>query len=100
KRTFAGGALGKVSGTSNTPLVIESLRPGDISTLPRPTLMVAVRPEICTLTSASRIAGRPSTGRISAPWPLIWINKPSSGIGGAPRLMVGHGAVVGNSQPP
>ena len=91
---MAGGAFGKVSGTSNTPLVIESLRPGEISTLPRPTLTVAVRPETRTLKSASRIDGRPSTGRISAPWPTISTDSPSSGIGGPLALSVDIGALV------
>src|SRR6476646_2428688 len=94
KRAFAGGPLGKVSGTSKEPLVIESLRPGDMSTLPRPTLITAVRPEIRRLTSASRIAGRPATGRTSAPVPTIWINRPSSGTGGPLDFSVDHGALV------
>ena len=59
--------------------------------------MVAVRPEMCTLTSASRMAGKPSIGRISAPWPMIWTNKPSSGIGGPLDLSVDHGALVDTS---
>src|SRR5947199_152153 len=94
KRTFAGGAFGKVSGTSKTPLVIESLRPDDMSTLPRPILITAVRPEMCRLTSASRMAGRPSTGRISPPCPVSWISKPSSGTGGPLDLSVDQGALV------
>ena len=94
KRALAGGPFGKVSGTSNTPLVIDSLRPAEISTLPRPTLMVAVRPVTRTLKSASRIAGRPCTGRISAPCPTISTASPSSGIGGPLDFMVDIGALV------
>ena len=94
KRTFAGGVFGKVSGTSKTPLVIDSLRPPDMSTLPRPILTTAVRPEMCRLTSASRMAGRPSTGRISPPCPVSWISKPSSGTGGPLDLSVDQGALV------
>ena len=48
--------------------------------------MVAVRPEMRTLTSASRIAGRPSTGRISAPWPTIWTRQAVVGHRRAARL--------------
>ncbi len=82
KRTLAGGAGPWVSGTSKTPLVIASLRLGASSILPRPTCTVAVRPEMRTFMSASRIGGKPSIGRISAPLPVISIPNPLSGIGG------------------
>ena len=35
-----------------------------------------------------------SPGRISAPWPVIWISKPSSGTGGPLDFSVDHGALV------
>ena len=67
--------------------------------MPRPILMVAVRPEMRTLTSASRMPGKPSTGLISAPWPTISIARPSSGTGGPLDLSVDQGALVVIIQP-
>ena len=97
-RTRAGGATGRVSGTSNTPLEMASLRPGDTSTLPLPSVMVEVRPVTRTLRSASRIAGRPATGRSATPLPTISTDSPSSGIGGPLAGNVASGALVAMSR--
>ena len=98
KLTRAGGGFRCVSGTSNTPLEMVSRRPGDTSTMPLPSVTLAVRPVTRTFMSASRIAGSPSTGRSVAALPTISTDRPSSGISGPPGCNAASGALVAMSR--
>ena len=89
----AGAGFGWVSGTSNTPLAILSLRPGATSTVPRPRLMMALRPVMRTVRSASRIAGKFGIGRNVVPLVSMSTDSPSSGIGGPSCLKSSSGAL-------
>lgn len=79
---------------SNTPLAMLSLRPGDTSMVPRPSVIVAVPPVTRILTSASRMAGKPSTGRTEMPLVSTSTCSASSDMGGPRELSIGVGAFM------
>ena len=92
KCTRACGGCTSVSGTSNAPEDRTSLRPDGRSAVALLTDTTASRPTIRTLRSASRSAGRLSTGRSTQPVASASIDNPSSGTGGPPALSVSKGA--------
>ena len=65
----AGVGVGRVSGTSNAPLVTARRRPGETSMTPLPSETTAEREVTRTVMSASRISGSPSTGRSTSSAP-------------------------------
>ena len=97
KRTRAGGAGRCMSGISNSAFEAISLRPGETSALPFPSLTVAVRPVTCAVTSASLISGNPSTGRMVPPVIATSTARPSSAIGGPFAGSVDNGTLSATS---
>jgi hypothetical protein len=75
------------------PFAILSLRPGVTSTVARPRLTLAKLPVMCAVRSASRIAGKVSSGRRVVPLVSISTDNPSSSIGGPLALKFTSGAL-------
>ncbi len=104
KRTRVGAQCTAESGTSNVPALNVSLRPDGRSAVALPTETITSRPTTWRLRSASRSAGRSSTGRTTQPLAKASIDSPSSGIGGPGNLSVSIGAftaiTIRSSVPP